>query len=246
MIQIDCILCVLAAADCSQGLFSICHDYSSTLPFKCLQIWICVSVSVSSSGTKCVTQFASGFKMIDWLFEFALSRNEDWGPVTIAQLHFTVHERTGSWNTFLTSSLWHIQLCTHYYWLKHSSSLFLGRLRKRDLTWQIQFILKSTYCEMTSDLVAGGKIKLKSRSVYEWFLLEPIKVVCGNADQIELLRCTGDVQVTTVTVFALSDAMQQSNPRAMAQSKTRKDMWMEVMGKEEEVKASNCPYPVTE
>lgn len=65
-------------------------------PLKCSQIWICVSVSVSSSGTQCVTQFASGSAMIDWLFEFALSLNEDWGAVTIPQLHFTVHKRAGS------------------------------------------------------------------------------------------------------------------------------------------------------
>lgn len=50
--------------------------------------------------------------------------------------------------------------------------------------------------------------------------MEPIRVFCGNANQFELLYCTGDVHVTAVTAFALSDAMQQPSPRAICQSKT--------------------------
>lgn len=72
----DCILYALAATDCSQDLFPIYHDYSPALLLECLQIWICFSVSVSSSGSQRVTQFASGFAMID-LYEFTLSLNED-------------------------------------------------------------------------------------------------------------------------------------------------------------------------
>lgn len=60
----DCIWSVLAATDCSHDLFPIFYDYSSTLPLKCLQIWICISVSVSSSGTVRAALFASGFTMI--------------------------------------------------------------------------------------------------------------------------------------------------------------------------------------
>lgn len=72
MIQTDWVLYAPAASDCLQGLCPICHDYSSTLlSHSHLQIWICVSVSVSSSRTCHVTQFASGFKVIDWLFEIA-------------------------------------------------------------------------------------------------------------------------------------------------------------------------------
>lgn len=168
MIQSDCILYVLAATDCSQALFPIYCDYSSTLPLKCLQIWICVSVCVSSSGAQCVTQFASGFTMIDWLFEFTLSLNEDWGPVTITQLLFTVHKRAGIWNTSLTLLLCHVRANKSFVHIIIDFRVlqpFLSRQRECDLTWQIQLILKSTYCEMASVLGAGGKALLRSRDV---------------------------------------------------------------------------------
>lgn len=144
--QTDCILYALAATSCSPDLFPICRDYSSTLLLKCLQIWICFSVSVSSSGSQCVTKFALGFTAID-LCEFTLSLNEDWGSVTITQLHFTIHKRTAISNPFLTLSPPQTLLST----LRSFLSLYF----KPDLTWQIQPILKSTYIPLAFDLTNG-------------------------------------------------------------------------------------------
>lgn len=76
--------------------------------------------------------------------------------MTITQLYFTVHERARSWNPFLTSSLCHVQANKSFVHVIIDLNILqpaaLGRLRKRDLTWQIQLILKSTYCQVTSDL----------------------------------------------------------------------------------------------
>lgn len=87
-----CIRYVFAA--CSWGLFPICHDYSSTLPLKCLQIWMCFSLCFIFRNTVCYS-FCLRLPNF-WLFCICCSCNEDWVQVTIAQLYFTVLKEQGA------------------------------------------------------------------------------------------------------------------------------------------------------
>lgn len=69
------VLSECSCRNCSQVLFPVSLDYSPTLPLKCLQIRICISVSFSSPGTlreagfdldfpmnRCCLGFISSFK----------------------------------------------------------------------------------------------------------------------------------------------------------------------------------------
>ena len=186
--------------------------------------------------------------MIDWLFEFALSRNEDWGPVTITQLLFTVHKRAGSRNPFLTLSLCHVRANKSFVHiiidLKVPQPL-LSRHCKRDLTWQIRLIFKIHLLSKGIWLGSGRKGWDETQKCF-WMIppgaCQDYQVVLhGNGNQVELGYCTGDVHVAAVAGFALSDATQQNRipaPKAICQSKNGEDT-----ERKDEVKAKNCSCP---
>lgn len=122
-------------------------------------IWICVSVSVSSSGTQSVTQFAPGFMMIDYLSSlFLLMKTEDqWQSLNYILLYI---KEQGLAIRFLPyRCVMYLPIKALYTLLSTLKVLqpFLSHHCKCDTTWQIHLIFKSTYCQIASDLGAGGK-----------------------------------------------------------------------------------------